>query len=193
MARSKEFDEALILNKAMRLFWEKGYNATSAQDLVSGLEISRSSLYDTFGDKHSLYISTLNYYRREMSGIMIRMIHESEDAEQSIREIFSFLTRKTEKVDKPKGCFMVNATIELADQDPEVGQIVQSNLQDVEDALTLAVQKGQDAGQFNRKHSARTMARFIFNNISGIRVASKSGATDQGFDDIIGLILSALK
>ncbi len=49
----------MVLDKAMNLFWQKGYNATSAQDLVNGLSISRSSLYDTFGDKHSLFVKAL--------------------------------------------------------------------------------------------------------------------------------------
>ncbi|MEJ0106748.1 MAG: helix-turn-helix domain-containing protein [Bacteroidota bacterium] len=59
MARTKVFDEQMVLDKAMNLFWQKGYNATSAQDLVNGLSISRSSLYDTFGDKHSLFVKAL--------------------------------------------------------------------------------------------------------------------------------------
>jgi len=59
MARTKDFDEDKVLQKAMNLFWHKGYNGTSMQDLVDGLGISRSSMYDTFGDKHTLFIRAL--------------------------------------------------------------------------------------------------------------------------------------
>ena len=68
MARTKDFDENEALNKAIAIFWHKGYNGTSMQDLVEGLGISRSSLYDTYGDKHTLFIKALESYQNEASG-----------------------------------------------------------------------------------------------------------------------------
>jgi TetR/AcrR family transcriptional regulator, transcriptional repressor for nem operon len=56
MARTKDFDEGEVLTRAMNLFWSRGYGATSMEDLVNALGISRSSLYDTYTDKHSLFI-----------------------------------------------------------------------------------------------------------------------------------------
>ena len=70
MARTKDFDEDEVLDKAMYLFWNQGYNGTSMQDLVDGLGISRSSLYDTFGDKHSLFIKTLENYKKNASSVI---------------------------------------------------------------------------------------------------------------------------
>ena len=64
MARTKDFDENEVLTKAMNLFWSRGYNATSMEDLVSGLGISRSSLYDTYTDKHTLFIKALENYQQ---------------------------------------------------------------------------------------------------------------------------------
>ena len=66
MARTKDFDEDEVLTKAMNLFWLNGYNGTSMQDLVDGLGISRSSLYDTFGDKRSLFLKTLENYKKNL-------------------------------------------------------------------------------------------------------------------------------
>jgi len=65
MARLKEFNEEDALDKAVAIFWNKGYNGTSAQDLVTHLGLSRSSLYDTFGDKHSLFIKALQRYQKK--------------------------------------------------------------------------------------------------------------------------------
>ena len=59
MARTKEFNEDQALDKAIEIFWHKGYNGTSAQDLVNHLGLSRSSLYDTFGDKQKLFVKSL--------------------------------------------------------------------------------------------------------------------------------------
>lgn len=193
MARTKVFDEETVLNKAVNLFWEKGYNGTSAQDLVDELGISRSSLYDTYGDKYQLFKDSLLQYRKKFAGSMIQMIDNSDDFEKAIKDIFQYVVTESLQEKFSKGCFIVNSAIELAPHNSEIAKIVNANMQDIEDALCRAIKKGQEVGQFSKNHSARSLARFIFNTISGLRVASKSGADKKVFDDIVKVTLSALK
>jgi TetR/AcrR family transcriptional regulator, transcriptional repressor for nem operon len=193
MARTKVFDEEIVLNKAVTLFWEKGYNGTSAQDLVDELEISRSSLYDTYGDKYQLFKNSLLQYRKKFAGSMIEMIDKSVDFEKTIKDVFQYVVTESLQEKFSKGCFMVNSAVELAPHNSEIAQIVNANMQDVEDALFRIIKKGQDAGQFSKNNTARSLARFVFNAISGLRVASKSGADKKVFDDIVKVTLSALK
>jgi TetR/AcrR family transcriptional repressor of nem operon len=193
MARTKVFNEKDVLDKAVKLFWEKGYNGTSAQDLVDGLGISRSSLYDTFGDKYQLFKLSLMQYRQEFSGTMIKLIESSTDYERTIADIFSYLVKDTFLEKCSNGCFMVNSTIELAPHNEEIAKIIFENNQDIENALSNLIEKGQDEGIFSKKHSSRALARFLFNTVSGLRVASKSGSKKQVFDDIVRVTLSALK
>jgi TetR/AcrR family transcriptional regulator, transcriptional repressor for nem operon len=193
MARTKVFDEEVVLNKAVNLFWEKGYNGTSAQDLVDELEISRSSLYDTYGDKYQLFKNSLLQYRKKFAGSMIEMIDKSVDFEKTIKDVFQYVVTESLQEKFSKGCFMVNSAVELAPHNSEIAQIVNANMQDVEDALFRIIKKGQDTGQFSKKNTARSLARFVFNAISGLRVASKSGADKKVFDDIVKVTLSALK
>jgi TetR/AcrR family transcriptional regulator, transcriptional repressor for nem operon len=193
MARTKVFDQEAVLDKAVNLFWEKGYNGTSAQDLVDELGISRSSLYDTYGDKYQLFKNSLLQYRKKFAGAMIEMIDESNDFEKTIKDVFQYVVTESLQEKFSKGCFMVNSSVELAPHNAEIAQIVNDNMQEVEDALFRIIEKGQDVGQFSKSHSARSFARFIFNAISGLRVASKSGAEKKVFDDIVKVTLSALK
>jgi TetR/AcrR family transcriptional regulator, transcriptional repressor for nem operon len=193
MARTKVFDEEAVLNKAVNLFWEKGYNGTSAQDLVDGLGISRSSLYDTYGDKYQLFKNSLVQYRKKFAGAMIEMIDNSVDFEETIKDIFHHVVTESLQEKCAKGCFMVNSAVELASHNPDIAQIVNANMEDVEDALSRLIEKGQDIGQFSKINSARSLARFLINAISGLRVASKSGADKIVFDDIVKVTLSALK
>lgn len=193
MARTKDFDETAVLNKAVELFWCKGFNGSSAQDLVDNLGISRSSLYDTFGDKRTLFIRALEHYRKENSGAMLDLINNATDIEQTIGDIFQMLIDDSVRNHQLKGCFMVNSTIELAPHDEGIAAIVKANSAAVEDALYLAVQKGQASGKFTKKQTARSLARFIFNNIAGLQVAAKSGADKTAFNDIVNVTLSALK
>ncbi len=193
MARTKVFNEDEVLNKAMNLFWEKSYCGTSAQDLVDVLGISRSSLYDTYGDKYQLFKKSLLQYRKQFGGAMIEMIEASTDYEKTITDIFKYIINEALQEKLSKGCFIVNSTIELASHNPEIAQIIQENMLDIENALCILVEKGQQAGHFSGKHSARALARFVSNTISGLRVASKSGVNQIAFDDIVSVALSVLK
>jgi TetR/AcrR family transcriptional repressor of nem operon len=193
MARCKEFDEEAVLASAVALFTRQGYNATSAQDLVDNLGISRSSLYDTYGDKRTLFIKALVKYREERTNELIAFIDQSDDVVKGIKHIFYKMQEAALHGELDKGCFILNSTIEMAPHDAEIAGIVNDNMQVVEDALYRALKRGQDDGQVNKSHSARALARFIFNNISGIRIAAKSGADKKVFDDIIRITLSILK
>lgn len=193
MARTKLFDEALILDKAMNLFWEKGYNATSAQDLVDGLNISRSSLYDTFGDKHSLFVKALKRYRQERIDPVLNGLDSAGDVEQYIRDVFVAVKDEALNDACSKGCFMVNSAVEMAPVDPEIASIVHAIMIDTESAVAKAIEKGQKQGLFTTSHSAQSLARFIFNAINGLRVTVKFDTDKRMFDDIVDVSLAALK
>jgi len=77
MARVKTFDQHEVLEKAMQLFWTKGYYDTSVNDLVKHTGLSRSSLYDTYGDKHRLYILALKKYQEDMGSAMKKLVESA--------------------------------------------------------------------------------------------------------------------
>ena len=193
MARSKVFDEEEVLDKAMNLFWQKGYNATSAQDLVDALGISRSSLYDTYGDKHSLFVKALKQYRKERIDPIVKELNNAEDAEAYIRSFFELVKTEALAENSSIGCFMVNSAVEMAPVDAEVATIANSIMNDTENAVCKAIKLGQDAGVFSTKYPARSMARFVLNSLNGLRVTVKFDAKQQVYDDILDICLSALK
>lgn len=192
MARTKDFDEDEVLAKAVRLFWHKGYNGTSMQDLVDGLGISRSSLYDTYGDKHSLFIKALESYSKSAGGKMYNIIGTSSSAKEAVRQLFNFTTTELLTDGERKGCFIVNTEVEVAPHDKEVSQMICQNDQQVEDAFFRAIEKGQESGEINNKQDARALARFIFNTVKGMRVSAKSTTDKAFFEDIINLAMSVL-
>ena len=77
MARTKEFDVDAALDRAIELFWAQGYEATSLNDLLDHMEIGRQSLYDTFGDKHALFLAALDRYRAKMVALFLGPLDES--------------------------------------------------------------------------------------------------------------------
>jgi TetR/AcrR family transcriptional regulator, transcriptional repressor for nem operon len=192
MARVKEFDEQQVLEKAIELFWVKGYNITSAQDLVDGLGISRSSLYDTYSDKRSLFINALKAYKEKSITRLSQLVAEIEDPEKAIRSFLQLAIKENVECKQHKGCLITNSTVEMAFQDKELAALVRSHMQAIEDILCAVIKKGQESGQFTTTHPARSLARFLFNNISGISVAGKYGVEKKQADDVIKVILSSL-
>lgn len=191
MARTKEFNEEKALDKAIEIFWHKGYNGTSAQDLVTHLGLSRSSLYDTFGDKQKLFSMALKRYQKQGEDYVRELLDKSEDIKATLTAIFKQAVIESLEDRITKGCFMVNSSVELAMHDEEIAKIVNDNRVTMQDIFLKAVTKGQEAGQISTKQNARTLARFIFNNYTGIRVLARSGEKDkQVYDDILKAMFS---
>ncbi|KRD12818.1 TetR family transcriptional regulator [Flavobacterium sp. Root901] len=193
MARTKEFNEDQALDKAIEIFWHKGYNGTSAQDLVNYLGLSRSSLYDTFGDKQQLFSKSLQRYQKQSQDIVKELLEKSENVKETLHNIFKQAVLESLEDRITKGCFMVNSSVELALHDEEIAKIVKNNSQTMEEVFTNAVKKGQEQGNISKQQDARVLARFIFNNYSGIRVLARTGERDkQVYDDIVKTVFSVL-
>lgn len=192
MARTKEFDTDEVLNKAIDLFWDKGYNGCSMQDIVEGIGLSRSSIYETFGDKRQLFLEALKRYQRTNIEAMEKNVNTASDVREVLIQIFESILPGTVNCSLEKGCFMVNSAIELAAHDPEIAAIVKENQREVEDILCKAIEKGQHAGQVTTDLDARAIARFFYTSFSGIRVTARAGSDRKELEDTIKVALSVL-
>jgi len=192
MARTKDFDENEVLTRAMNLFWSRGYGATSMEDLVNELGISRSSLYDTYTDKHTLFIKALGNYQH-MSAEKIREIAAHPgSAKETVKKLIELSTVNFLAGKNRKGCFLVNAGVEVAPHDKEVNNMVCQNDQEMEEVFYQLILKVKKKGEIKNKRDARSLARFIFNTVKGLQVTSKSTSDKSFVDDIIQLAISTL-
>jgi TetR/AcrR family transcriptional regulator, transcriptional repressor for nem operon len=192
MARTKDFDEDEVLAKAINLFWRKGYNGTSMQDLVDTLGISRSSLYDTFGDKHQLYLKALESYQQAETAKRNSILDKPIPAKTAIRQLLDLTILELINDKQHKGCFLINAAVETAPHNKEVNTIICRNEQALETAFYEVILRGQKSGEISTKQDARALARLIFNTIVGFRVTGKSATDKSVFEDIVRLTLSVL-
>jgi TetR/AcrR family transcriptional regulator, transcriptional repressor for nem operon len=192
MARTKDFDEIDVLAKAIKLFWHKGYNGTSMQDLVDTLGISRSSLYDTFGDKHQLYLKALQSYKLTEAAKRDQILTGDGPAKVAIRQLMELTILEMIRDKQHKGCFLINSAVENGSHDKDTNAIICQNEQQLENAFYEVIIKGQSTGEISGKQEARALARFLFNTIVGIRVTGKSTTDKTVFEDIINLTMSVL-
>ncbi|MCU0448251.1 MAG: TetR/AcrR family transcriptional regulator [Bernardetiaceae bacterium] len=191
MARSKEFEEIEVLDKAVDLFWDQGFNATSIQEVVEHLGISRSSLYDTFGDKRTLFIKALERYRVKVAQGIIDRLNAAQEVLPVVQSIL-FAAEAPEEL-AHVGCFVVNASTELAPHDAEVYQLVTQTRLDIEAALARAVERGQASGEVSRQHPAKATAGLLYTTLMGLRVADRGryGAPAQA--EVVNLLVAMLR
>ncbi|KQR70183.1 TetR/AcrR family transcriptional regulator [Pedobacter sp. Leaf176] len=192
MARTKDFDENEVLTKAIQLFWHKGYNATSMQDLVNGLGISRSSLYDTYIDKHTLFLKALESYQCSGKAKIDEILQKSISAKETVVKLMKLATNELIGDKEQKGCFIINAGVEVAPHDQDVSKLVCQNEQQMEAAFFKVIKKDQQNGEIKNVEDAAVLAKFIFHVVKGMQVTAKSSLDTTGFEDIIRLTVAIL-
>ncbi len=190
MARSKEFDEQVVLRKAMDVFWAQGYEKTSMQDLVDRMGIHRRSIYDTFGDKHSLFVAALAEYERFITNEMEHIIGRSPSVKQAIQDVFLFILESA--MDNPKGCLSVNTAVELSLLDTKIDEIVSDMFRKTEVMLQHLIEKGQSTGEVSSSIHAKQTASFLHNNLVGLRVLVKTDYDQEELESIINLAVRVL-
>jgi TetR/AcrR family transcriptional repressor of nem operon len=187
MARTKEFDEAEVLDKALQLFREKGYNGTSTQDLVDKLCISRSSMYNCYSDKHNLFLQVIRRYRETVTDAFITHLKNAPSLKPVLHQLFENTIGNEEG-----GCFLASCSLESGPWQPEVAQLVKENMEAVEKALVEAIKKAQQTGEISNEWAPKKMAGYLYNNLNGIMLMMSFGAEKKACRDIAAICLSVL-
>ncbi len=172
MARPKEFDREEALGRALDLFWEKGYEATSIQDLVERTGVQRQSLYDTFGDKHALYLAALQRYAEGADAWASRIAKPPASPLAHLKETFMGVAE--ESAESCRGCMVMNAAAELGGQDRAVDACVQTNLAKMEQGVATLIRLAQKAGEVPKRVSPTGAARTLVTLLWGMRAMAKS-------------------
>lgn len=190
MARSKKFDEREVLKKAMELFWQRGFENTSMQELVDYMGIHRRSIYDTFGDKHRLFLSALSMYEENIANSTSRIATLDLSPKEQIKEVFLSVIYPKQGV--PKGCLLVNAATELALRDQEVADQVTAAFARTEDYLHSLLELGQQAGEISSDKKPENLSHYLQNSLVGIRVLVKVELDKKKLESIVDTTLSVL-
>jgi TetR/AcrR family transcriptional repressor of nem operon len=192
MARPKEFDEERALAAALEVFWEKGYEAASVQDLTERMGIQKASLYNTFGDKHALFVRALSAYSTETLEWYRVLLERPGPTRVILADLFRELTDGCGKDDDCRGCLCVNSAVELAPHDPAIAALIDRHNRSREELFRRALKRGQASGEVPADLDATATARFLLNVIAGLDVARKGGPRQSELDDVVRVALSVL-
>jgi TetR/AcrR family transcriptional repressor of nem operon len=192
MARHKEFDRDEALHKAMEVFWSRGYGAASIQDLVKHMGINRQSLYDTFGDKHALYLQALDRYREVETRKLFELLERDGSVKRALRQLFTGVVEGALCDGERRGCFMGNAMSELAGRCKATAVRTCSNMAAMEDALYRALLRGKKEGELKRVRDPRAVARFFNSSVQGLVLMAKATQDRKTLEDVVKVTLSVL-
>ena len=172
MARPKEFDESVALRKAMELFWEQGYGATSMDNLVEHLDIGRASLYATFGSKHELFLRAFDAYIQERAISLTEALSQPGPVLPAIKTVVQKFVLRATNLDRP-GCMVVNTASELATHDQQAARKVQRTWMALESTLAAALARARAQGEIPAERDPHALASFLLVFIQGILVVGK--------------------
>jgi len=172
MVRHKEFDPDEAVADAMALFWERGYEATSVQDLVERTGVGRRSMYDTFGDKHSLFLRALDRYIDAVEDGFRRRAATGSDGQAAVHAMFEMLLRSD--ADDYRGCLVVNSATELGPTDDEVDERLRRHLAVAREVLDAQIRRGRRDGSVTDRIDPETLTAVAFNVWLGVRVGVRA-------------------
>jgi len=172
MARFKEFETTRALRIAMDVFWRHGYENTSLELLMTEMGVAKQSLYDTFGDKRSLYFKAMALYREETTTSLRRILTSSSTVKQGFTKILRSLIAETREQHE-RGCLLLSANLERAVDDQEIARFLQENQAEVESIFVEALQRAKSNGELVASEDPEALARFLIVVIQGMRATAR--------------------
>ena len=180
MARPREFEPDEVLDSAMRQFWERGYRATSVDDLVRATGVKPGSLYSAFpGGKHALLMGSLDRYSRLVVPQKLGDLEEPGASVAQIRAYFDGLVRDLLSPEGRQGCLLINSAIENAAADPEVAAVVRGHMARIERCFTGALRTAIDLGEIPASVNVTAVAKGLMATASGMMVVGKANPDEE--------------
>jgi TetR/AcrR family transcriptional repressor of nem operon len=192
LARPREFDREEVLGKALEIFWTKGYEATSLNDLIGSMELSKSSFYQTFGSKNEVFLASIRHYIKTMTAQIASLAQLELPARSLISSLFNRAVIRITEEGGQRGCFLNNCAVEVALKDERAAKIINSGFELMEETFFLLVQRGQLEGEIEKTKNARALARYLNSSLNGLFVIAKANPNSTSLADVVCISLTAL-
>ena len=172
MARPKAFDVEEALEAAMEAFWAHGYEATSVNDLTRAMGVQKASLYATYGDKHRLFLATLERYGAHEREILSKAL-AGGSPKAAIASVFAAATACPDPDSSRRGCFVVNAAAEVGPHDVPAAEVLRRHVAGLERLFADAVARARSRGEIAEGVAPLAIARALVAALYGIAVLKK--------------------
>lgn len=190
MAGVKQFDRVDVLQRAMALFWRRGYEATSIRDLVAATGINRGSIYATFGDKKGFFLAVLDYYGETVAKPLMAQLGDP-DPRRAIERMLESIIQRTSDPRFPRGCLNTNTSLECPGSGDEISRKIAEGFGRQESAIYRVLHRAQAQGSLSATIDARALARFFMAVAQGLNVVNKAVADPSVLQDIARVAMAA--
>ncbi|MEU0738457.1 helix-turn-helix domain-containing protein [Streptomyces sp. NPDC006134] len=197
MARPRTFEEERALDAAMRTFWEKGYEATSTQDLCDATGLGRSSIYNTFKSKHDLFERALAHYLDTKRAVQLALLEDAgRPAAERVRALLAMVVEGEAEhrtaTGRALGCLGVNSVVELGARDAKTASLLERDAALRLAAYRAVMEAGRRDGSITSARDPGALARFLNATVAGLRVSSQGGAGRSALEAIADTAMDAL-
>lgn len=193
MVRTREFDPEVVLQKAMHVFWRKGYRHTSLMNLVEATGVRKKGLYTVFGNKYDLYIKAMEYYKCMQAEELLYEIERKGSGYAQIEDLFNRALNFTQSELGDRGCLVCNAIAEFGDQEPEIWRATTTHIdrfrQAIRNALTNSIKNKESDSSIN----IHKQANFLTSVLQSLMLMSRAGTDFSVMKDTVDLTLRSLK
>jgi len=192
MGRKLTFCKEKALEDTMRLFWRKGYEATSVRDIAAVLDVPIASVYHSFGDKKSIFLTTLDEYFEKYVKPNFNALLTQENAKQALLDLFNSLAEQCDNIDMPAGCYLVQTASEISASDPELAENARKKLEYIRLQLKTLIEKARRGKHLTTKETSENLSHYLFATMLAIKTWSRTGADSVAVDNYLRLALKPL-
>lgn len=189
--RPRIFDQKQALEKAAKLFWEKGYEATSLEDLITVMGIQKGSFYNTFGSKKQLFIESIKLHDTKSFTEFRKLLNETNNPIELIKSLFLQFADGPE-TEHNKGCFAGNILAELVGLDEDLTVDAKKYLKTLETIFFEQIKISQENGTLKNQTDAKILGRYLLNLWNGINITRRIYQTNKELKPLIEFQLSII-
>jgi AcrR family transcriptional regulator len=186
--RPRSFDEGLALGRAMTLFWKKGYDAASVDDLAEAMEITPPSLYAAFGNKETLFLRALQYYVDGPTAFAVKAL-EAATARKAAEQFLYGMVELLSDPENPSGCLATQTVALLADEKTAIGQRILALCNGIHHAYAKRFERAQAEGDLSKDANPDALARYVYTVAQGISVQAAWGANREQLLSVVEIAL----
>ena len=166
-----------LIQAALHLFHERGYNAASVQDIVSEAGVPKGTFYNYFDSKEALAIEVSDVFYPRLGSMLV--LEGSTSPSRRLRQYFHAILKELQRFDYLRGCLVGNFASEITDATPALKKRVAEHLEEAARRMSVVVEQGQKAGEITSDVAAMDLARFLLNSLYGAILVSKAETTDR--------------
>ncbi|WP_329295879.1 TetR/AcrR family transcriptional regulator [Streptomyces sp. NBC_01455] len=190
MARTREFDIDQAVDRAMDLFWRRGYAETSLPDLLKELSIGSGSFYAAFGSKEQLYLRALDRYVALQHSDLGEMLDQAPDIRSAVRQVLLSLVQ-ADLAEPVRGCLVVNTATQCGERSSAVDRVTAA-IRQVESLLAGALERAQARGELSADKKPAELARFFTTFIQGLRIVGQARLDRPFVENAVETAMTAL-